>query len=944
MTSEFPLIPISNPIFDALDVGQSIWYDNVRRSLLVSGQLTRMVSEDGLRGITSNPSIFEKAITGSSDYEEALAELRLVAALDARAGYEELAFADIRAAADVLHSVYDASSRQDGYVSIEVPPFLAKNSSETIEEARRIWGIIDRPNLMVKVPGTSEGMSALRDLISQGINVNVTLLFSVQTYEEVAKAYISGLKDRLDAGQDISGIASVASFFISRIDSAIDPLVSSGLRGKIGIASAKSAYRKFKEIFSGPIWEHLVSRGAMPQRLLWASTSTKNPAYPELYYVESLMGPHTVNTIPPATYESFKTRGRVSSTLEVGVEDAEDALVQLSGEGISLKAVTDELLEEGLEAFGDSFKKLLSSIESSIGEFTPATFSIGVDLPEELALLVDSITDEWREKSRIERIWLHDRRVWSGSDEDKWLGWLATPMDQKSHPHHFRHITKIAGGHRFQDAVVLGMGGSSLCPEALSLTFNAVEGFPRLGILDSTDPVQIKTLEERLDLTKTIFFVSSKSGTTLEPNIYADYFYDRTKQVLGEDEVGKRFIAITDPGSPLEKRAIEEKWGGVYHGVPAIGGRYSALSDFGMIPGAASGFKVLELLDRAETMAHACAACVPLPHNPGFQLGAILGACAISGRDKLTIITSDSIFDLGAWLSQLLAESTGKEGRGIIPVDGEPLGPPEVYGLDRVFVHIRLLSDSNIEDDKKMDALARAGFPVCRINLSDPYDIGREFFRWEFATAVAGAIIDIDPFNQPDVEEAKVITRELTDKYEASGTLPELSPFVQDGVFALFADDVNREELITRSPNGTVKDILKNHLERLNDDDYAAFLAYIPMNVVNETKLEKLRTLVRNKKRVATCVGFGPRFQHSTGQAYKGGPNSGVFLQITCEDAYDIQVPGHNYTFGFVKEAQARGDLDVLCKRDRRVLRVHISSDLESGLESLISMFEDILS
>lgn len=943
MTSEFPLIPISNPIFDALDAGQSIWYDNVRRSLLISGQLTRMVSEDGLRGVTSNPSIFDKAIEGSTDYEDAIEELRQNGETDPKRAYEALAFSDIAAAADVLHSVYDASSRQDGFVSIEVAPNLSHDTEGTVKEAVRIWESIDRPNLMIKVPGTAEGIPALRKLISMGINVNVTLIFSVAVYEEVARAYIDGISDRYEAGGDISGVSSVASFFISRIDSAVDPLVSPELRGKIGIASAKSAYQRFNSIFSSPEWSFLETKGALCQRLLWASTSVKNPAYPELLYVESLIGPHTVNTIPPATYESFKTKGRVEETLTIGIDEAERQLIQLSEQGISLQSVTSELLDEGLSSFDSSFNKLLGSIDKSIRRSNSSTFAMQESLPKNLSDKFSEIEDSWRESAKIERIWLHDRKVWSSTDEDKWLGWLSTPMDQRTHGHRFREMAKLAGGHRFHDVVVLGMGGSSLCPEALSLTFNPVEGFPRLSILDSTDPVQIKSLEERIDLAKTLFFVSSKSGTTLEPNIYADYFYSRTKEVIGSDEVGKRFIAITDPGSPLEERARKERWGGVYYGVPAIGGRYSALSDFGMIPGAASGFKVLELLERAEAMAHACAACVPLSQNPGFRLGAIMGACATSGIDKLTIVTSRSIFDLGAWLSQLLAESTGKDGKGIIPIDGEPLGDPEVYGDDRLFVYLRLSGDEDSANEKKIDALIKSGFPVCKITLDDPYDMGREFYRWEFATAVAGSIIAIDPFNQPDVEDAKVITRELTEKYASTGKLPQLTPFTSNDRFILYTDEKNSHQLSKGIDSPTVQEALKNHFARLSSGDYAAFLAYIPMFKEYDDVLTRLRTLVRDRMGVATCVGFGPRFQHSTGQAYKGGPNTGVFLQITCEDADDLEVPGRGYAFGFVKEAQARGDFNVLTQRGRRALRIHILSDLATGLDALYETVDKAL-
>lgn len=944
LTADSALTPTKSPITEALSLGQSIWYDNVRRSLITSGQLERMVRVEGLRGVTSNPSIFAKAMDGSSDYDDSLAKIRMRSALDAKSAYEELAFADIAAAADILRPVYDQSSGKDGHVSIEVPPNLAHDSQGTVAEAIRIWGAIDRPNLMIKVPGTPEGIVALQVLLGRGINVNVTLLFSVHTYEKVARAYVAALEDRMAAGGDLAGIASVASFFISRIDSATDPQVSPNLKGKIGIASAKVAYMRFKEIFSGERWNALEKAGASPQRLLWASTSTKNPAYPELLYVESLIGANTVNTIPPATYEIFKARGKVEPTLEQGIKEAQEQLVLLSGEGISLQAITDKLLADGLGAFEESFQKLLASVESSLGEFLPSTFKIETHLPKDVEAKVAEVSAEWRETSKVEKIWLHDGQVWSGKDEGNWLGWLSIALDQRSHPHHFERIAKDVGGHKFRDAIVLGMGGSSLCPEALSLTFRAVEGFPRLGILDSTDPVQIKTLEQRLDLAKTLFFVSSKSGTTLEPNIYADYFYNLTKEVVGEDQVGQHFIAITDPGSALEERATREKWRGVYHGVPSIGGRYSALSDFGMIPGAASGYNVLEMLDRAETMAHACASCVPLSDNPGFTLGAIIGSCAVLGRDKLTISISKSIFDLSAWLSQLLAESTGKDGKGVIPVDGEPLGDPKVYGNDRLFIQIRLLADVDPAEDRKIDALIKAGHPVCRIDLNDSYDIGREFFRWEFATAVAGAIIGIDPFDQPDVEDAKILSRQLTDEYEKSGAMPALTPLLQEQGLTLYSDAENSQFLRENASAPTIEQYLATHFRRANPGDYAALLAYLPMVKDTESKLTKIRVLLRDKLKIATCVGFGPRFQHSTGQAYKGGPNTGVFLQITYDDAIDLEIPGHRFTFALVKEAQARGDLDVLAKRGRRVLRINLGPDLERGLNALSESFEGFLS
>jgi transaldolase/glucose-6-phosphate isomerase len=509
-------------------------------------------------------------------------------------------------------------------------------------------------------------------------------------------------------------------------------------------------------------------------------------------------------------------------------------------------------------------------------------------------------------------------------------------MDQLTHAHRFTALLDHVRAGGFEQALLLGMGGSSLCPEVLALTFPTAAGLPRLRVLDSTDPQQITAVEDELDLAKALFFVSSKSGTTLEPNIFAAYFHARVTELLGAEEAGRRFIAITDPGTPLEKLAERSGYRAVFHGWPSIGGRYSALSDFGMIPGAAAGVDVLELLDRAERMAHACAACVPAADNPGLQLGAIIGICATSGRDKLTLISSAGIRDLGAWLEQLLAESTGKQGKGVVPVDREPLGVPEVYGDDRLFVYLRLAGDDDTEQDAKVAALERSGQPVVRIVLDDLGDLGGEFFRWEFATAVAGSIIGIDPFDQPDVEDAKIAARKLTDAYDESGSLPELHWLYDGDGVRLYADERNARELQEAAGHArSLEGFLAVQLSNVEPGDYLALLAYLPMTPGNERLLTEIRVLIRDHLHVATCVGFGPRFQHSTGQAYKGGPNSGVFLQLTCEDTVELPVPGHRYTFGVVKEAQARGDFDALAAKGRRGLRIDIGADPAAGLTAL---------
>jgi transaldolase/glucose-6-phosphate isomerase len=928
-----------NPLLDLVELGQSAWYDYIRRSLISSGELARLISDDGLRGVTANPSIFEKAITGSTDYRDAIAELGREGGLDPKAIYERLAIEDVRSAADVFRLVYEATERGDGYVSLEVSPKLAHDTKGTIVEAERLWSALARENVMIKVPAADEGMPAIRTLVSRGLNINITLLFSLDAYEQVAEAYIAGLEELARERDDLSGIASVASFFVSRIDTVVDARLEElggpalELRGKVAIANAKVAYQRYKKIFAGERWERLAAKGARKQRLLWASTGTKNPAYSDVYYVEELIGPNTVDTVPPATFEAFRDHGRARATLEQGADEAGETLSALADLGISLEEVTAKLLEDGIALFEQAFDKLFAAIAQTV---PPHIERQRLSLPAELAAAVDELIEDWRSAGKVRRLWARDATLWTGADESQWLGWLGVEQFRFSLRRENRELPGF-GPERiasdvcragFGHALLLGMGGSSLAPEMLSFTFPTAEGHPTLRILDSTDPAQIRAREKEIELDRTIFIVSSKSGTTLEPNIFHKYFFERLKEAVGADEAPRHLIAITDPGSSLEQVAQEAGFRAVAHGVKSIGGRYSALSEFGIVPGAIMGVDVHELLDRAERMAHACAACVPAADNPGLALGAVIGACATRGYDKLTLVASVPIADIGAWLEQLLAESTGKQGRGVVPIDREPLGTPDSYGDDRLFVYLRLGSDPDPGQDAAIEALERAGRPVVTIPLDDFYDIGGEIFRWEFATAVAGAVIGINPFDQPDVEASKIATRALTDEYERTGSLPEQQPIFEADGIAVFG-----EALEVAEP--TLEALLAAQIDRLGAGDYFALLAFVPMTDEHERILTDIRRIVRDRKRVATCVGFGPRFLHSTGQAYKGGPNSGVFVQITCEDREDLPVPGQRYTFGVVKAAQARGDFQVLVERGRRALRVHIGGDVREGLERI---------
>jgi glucose-6-phosphate isomerase len=553
-------------------------------------------------------------------------------------------------------------------------------------------------------------------------------------------------------------------------------------------------------------------------------------------------------------------------------------------------------------------------------------------LPDSFSGPFAAARDDWKKNEKVRRLWQSDASLWTGTDENKWLGWLSITDEQLSHISALQEIAADIQKAGFRHALLLGMGGSSLCPEVMRFTFGKIEGRPELHVLDSTDPAQIKAIESKIDLSSTVCIVSSKSGSTLEPNIYKQYFFERIKEKVGAEKVGSCFIAITDPGSKMQEVAERDKFRKVFMGVPSIGGRYSALSNFGMVPATIMGVDVSKFLNSTAEMVRACGAGVAADSNPGAVLGMIMGVAANLGRDKLTIAASPGISDLGAWLEQLIAESTGKVGKGIIPVDREPLAKPAIYGSDRVFAYLRLETAPNKSQDAAIDALEAAGNPVVRIAVENIYNLGQEFFRWEIATAVAGAIIGINAFNQPDVEASKIETKKLTSEYEKTGQLPPETPFFEGEGVKLYADEKNTAALKGKKNLG---DVLKSHLDRLHAGDYFAVLGYVTMNEANGKAMQGIRLAVRDNKKVATVLGFGPRFLHSTGQAYKGGPNSGVFLQITCDDAVDLPVPGQRYSFGTVKAAQARGDFAVLAERGRRALRVHLGKDVAAGLATL---------
>jgi len=862
---------MTHPIDELRTAGQSVWLDYIRRGLIVSGDLERMVRDGWITGITSNPTIFRKAITGSDDYTEALHAIAARGPCSPYEAFVDIGSEDIRLAADVLRPVYDRTEGADGFVSFEAQE---GSRDQIVDEAQRFFAAAGRPNVMIKVPGTPDGVAAVAELIAEGININITLLFDVAVYERVAEAYIAGLEKRIERDEPVDRIASVASFFVSRIDSKVDAQLPEGspLRGRVAIANARMAYKRFQHIFSGARWQRLAERGARVQRPLWASTGTKDPAYPDVLYVEELIAPDTVNTLPESTLRAFLDHGRVRPSIAEGMADAERVLAEAERAGIDLDRITAQVLEEGLASFGKDFQDLLAEIGKALG--TPRgpwhTGALGALSPK-----VDSRLSQLREKDVVRRIWARDHTVWRTEPAqiaDR-LGWLDV-VDQMLEE--ARALREFAGGLRdegFTTAVLLGMGGSSLAPEVLHAAFGTRDGLD-LKVLDTTDPAGIQAVEDAIDLGSTLFIVASKSGGTIETLSHFAYFWEKLPQ-------GGHFIAITDPGSPLDALAREHGFRKIFRNPPDIGGRYSALSYFGLVPAALIGADVAALLDRAHEMLHACHYCVPVEQHPGAWLGAVLGEAALSGRDKLTLVLPHEIATFGTWVEQLIAESTGKDGKGIVPVAGEPVGAPDVYGDDRIFVAIG--------DHNGLQALEDAGHPVIRLPYRDALQLGGEFFRWEFATAVAGHVLGIQPFDQPDVQEAKDATSRVL--AEGVDSLPEPGD-------------------------------LRSLLAQVHAGDYIAIQAYTARTTDIEATLQRARVALRDRYRVATTVGYGPRFLHSAGQLHKGGPNTGVFIQIVGDDPDDLAVPGRPFTFSRLKRAQAIGDHRSLQARDRRVARV----------------------
>jgi len=925
---------MTNPLVDLQTLGQSPWHDNIRRQLLTSGALAKMVKDGDITGLTSNPTIFEHAIADSTDYDATLETLARKGASAAEI-FDALSTEDIAAAADVFAPVFKRTGGVDGYVSIEVGPAFAKDTAGTIKEARRLWKKVNRPNLMVKIPATEEGVPAIEQCIADGLNINITLIFSLERYEAVMEAYIKGLERRAKARKKIDHIASVASFFVSRVDSLVDKLLDekikalngepsgqlAALKGQAAIANAKLAYKNFRERFGSQRFTALAAKGARLQRPLWASTSTKNPAYPDVYYVEALIGPDTVDTMPPATIVAYKDHGQPEVRVDRDPDKAQQVIDQLEEYGVHMDEVTHQLEVEGVASFGKSFDSLMAVVEAR-REALVQRERMHLRLARPLRKTIDDTLDQLSKAKFGERLWQKDSTLWKPDDPKHQaeikirMGWLDVIEEMKAH---VTDMTTFAGEVKragFTHALLCGMGGSSLAPEVLRETFGVKRGYLDLAVLDSTDPAAVQAAEARSNPARTLYIISSKSGGTTEPNAFFAYFWEKVKALKG-DRAGENFIAITDPNTAMGTVATAHNFRRTFDNPPEIGGRYSALSYFGLVPAALMGIDVARLLERATQMTQACSAIIPAAHNPGLVLGAAIGVLAKQGRDKLTYIVSPEVGTFGYWTEQLIAESTGKEGKGIVPVEGERPGAPKAYSgeRDRQFAYLRL----GARYDRAVAALEAAGHPIVEIRLEDPYDLGGEFMRWEVAVAVAGWVLGIDPFDQPNVQESKDNTVRLLGEHQASGQLPGVDNTVKPQ-----ARDFSKR--------------LLGQLKTAGKGDYVALTVYCARTPRREKLLRDLQAAIRDRFHVATTLGFGPRFLHSTGQLHKGGANNGVFVQFVVDDLEDAAVPGQPYTFSVLKQAQALGDFQALLAHGRRAMRVDLGLDVEAGLRRALEV------
>jgi transaldolase / glucose-6-phosphate isomerase len=908
-------------------MGQSLWYDNIQRGLIKNGELKRMIDDGEIYGITSNPSIFMNAIAKSNEYDAAIQPMAL-SDWSPETIFWQLAVEDIRAAADLLAGVYEKTNSGDGYISLEVDPTLANDTEATIKEAKRLWDWVNRPNLCVKIPATKEGIPAIRASIAAGINVNVTLLFSPQRYEEVIDAYLSGLEDRLAAGHPIDRIHSVASVFVSRIDGMVDPLLREyadqkgplsesvfGYFGKAAVANSRYCYKLFKDKFSSPRFEALESKGAHLQRPLWASTGLKDPSYSLTKYVDELIAPNTVNTANPTTLNAYQESGSLAYAIEGLEDEAETLLHQIEKFGIDMAQVYQTLEEDGVKAFADSFAELLAVIETRTKEMKAQVFSLAAPTAEKVAHL-ESINAPQRMADSDPTLWTQDP---AGQAEIKIrLGWLDSPFSSMELLPAMQRLAKEVISDDYTHCILLGMGGSSLAPEVMRLTLGigVIDGKAGLdlAILDSTDPDQVQASLQRAPLEKTLVVVASKSGSTAEVHAFMEYYWQQMQSHLGAD-AGQHFVVITDPGSSLIPIAEERGYRAVMYADPNVGGRFSAMTSFGLVPAALMGLDVANILTRAQAMAQECSPETPAGRNPGLVLGALIGGASLLGRDKLGIITDPAFASLGSWLEQLIAESSGKEGKGIVPIDNEPVIIPPASEQDRLFVYIK--HDSTRQG--AVTQLRSLGHPVLTITVPETQELLAEFYRWEIAIAYACMLLGVNTFDQPNVQLSKTLTKDYIKAYHELGSL-DLGCVIWENEEAI----VYGGSSFDFSGADNLNALISQYVSLAKEGDYVAINAYLPRNTATTAQMESLRESIAQQTRRAVTLGFGPRFQHSTGQLHKGGKNNILLLYITKDPATDFEVPGQDISFATLEMVQALGDMQANLNVGRRAIRVHL--------------------
>jgi transaldolase / glucose-6-phosphate isomerase len=912
---------------------QSVWFDNVDRKLINNGWLKTQIEENVIFGLTSNPSIFKNSISSGKAYSLDIQSMSL-AGLDTKQIYERLAIEDIRSVADLLHQTYLETNRVDGYVSLEVDPELANDTDQSVNEAKRLWNLVGRNNLMIKIPATKAGISAIKETIAEGINVNVTLIFSSDRYLEVIEAYFSGLEKRIADNLPIDGIHSVASLFVSRLDvkieSKISELIRSGkitekdyqpFRGKPAIANALYAYQKFEESIHSERFKQISMKNGNIQRPLWASTGTKNSDYSDVLYVEKLILPQTVNTVPPKTLSAYLDHG-ISKIVDYSKRDEyfTTLIKSLENLGVNFPEIWVELEQEGVAAFSKAQTELLSAVEKR--RMTAINFI------KILQLNVSERIEKLNSENFSRKFFLPDSTLWTSDESEAEeiahrMGWVDAPSVSRDIVPAAEKLLGEIKSDGFTHAVVLGMGGSSLAPEVFSLVNDNKAGII-LSILDSTDPIQIKEKVKEIPLGKTLFILSSKSGTTAEVRTLFSYFWGRISEI--EANPGKHFIAITDPGTRLEKLGKEKEFRKIFNSDPNVGGRYSALIAFGIIPAVMAGLDAYALLGAANQVREKCGETIPIENNPGFVLGSVLAEANLKGQDKLTILADEPFKAFGSWMEQLVAESSGKAGKGIVPIDLEPEIPFEEYTDDRIFYYLR--SDGGL--DNLINKLAEENHPIMISQVENVNDLGAEIYKWEIAVATACSIIGVNPFNQPNVQESKSITNDMIAAYKDNPVLEEGEVLFSNESIAIFAN--GNKNLIGKS----LKEIISTIIAP-KEGDYIGINAFFPRNKLYLNALQKFRKNILRKYSIPVTLGFGPRFLHSTGQLHKGGKNNGIFLILTQDPPLDVPIPNEGMNFSTLESAQALGDMKALEKNGRRVFRIHFKSHtfLEANISNL---------